>query len=599
MLQYLGPEQLDGFDAADTLNVAVALEGKAIQLTKNGFKKGRFYVDTEAVYKAIHDAKDFERLNKVQLVALLNAMNTAHKAALEEAEEGEETENDEKAPQWLQALHDWAKPMWSDVDNDIFDGLKVYTNPEGDNLLIARTGRGHEWKVICNGSRQFEALQGLSSSLHPSGDTYYERIQKVIVDSIMDICVESRPNQYDHPDVFKKLPASCFQHLISYRTKKIRRNVNGEMKSVTKYKTVLTTKKPSVEAYFNFALAAFMGNVKNRIFKMSDITTDPEEDSFRFIPVPETQGEFPNWTEWMGRFRDDEMRECFQMWLGSLFDEKNNGKQVLWLQGSGDDGKSVVCRALEKFWGSMYQAVNPQAMGDKHGMAYFEGKRLAVVGDNKNPKLIMTAWVHELTGGDRISVDAKGKAPRTAGNICKLMVCANCMPEIETERNQRSRLLLISMKQRTPDEEVKMGLRDNEGRWLGDGSFGPKLEAETEAFLGNCYAKYVKGVPNRSQIPISSVAEDKILGLGSVDMEAVEGWLETGVEEKEGWTTYMTEIYDAVADLDGIPKKILEDGYFKSKVKRLLTERYPNAEVKKARIAGQPPRSVIIGIKIK
>jgi hypothetical protein len=80
-----------------------------------------------------------------------------------------------------------------------------------------------------------------------------------------------------------------------------------------------------------------------------------------------------------------------------------------------------------------------------HASAHFAGKKLVVIGDNKNPNILMSQAVKELSGDDRVMVNQKYEAVYSTYLECRLVILGNIPPGITSERHNQSRTLWIIM----------------------------------------------------------------------------------------------------------------------------------------------------------
>src|SRR4029077_5671011 len=80
---------------------------------------------------------------------------------------------------------------------------------------------------------------------------------------------------------------------------------------------------------------------------------------------------------------------------------------------------------------------------------HFVGKKLVVVGDNKNPSIIMSQQLKELLGDDPVVVNPKYQALYPALMECRLIIFSNYPPNISSEVHNQSRTLWIKLSRLT------------------------------------------------------------------------------------------------------------------------------------------------------
>lgn len=196
----------------------------------------------------------------------------------------------------------------------------------------------------------------------------------------------------------------------------------------------------------------------------------------KFNPELLIEGSTATWNQFLARV---DYPEVFKSWVWSIFEPENDGRQLLWLRGGGNDGKSRVISALMQIYGLPYTAA--LLNGDTDSQFFYSkiyGKRFTVYDDCKNPRLISSEKIHSMLGKGVVSVEHKFGQPFTAEVFTKILVGSNYYPEIDFYRNnERSRLLCLTVKQYGTGLEA-------------DSQFTQKLVAEQYAFLHACRESY-------------------------------------------------------------------------------------------------------------
>lgn len=188
----------------------------------------------------------------------------------------------------------------------------------------------------------------------------------------------------------------------------------------------------------------------------------------------------------MGRLSDPGF---YMAWLGSVFDMGNRSRQILWIQGQGQDGKSTTFRVMYEALGTCMATVPDVGMGEdgKRFLAMQAyGHRLVVVSDCKNTKLLRAGIIRNLTSGDLVSVEGKGKDGFTAVTWTKLAVCSNEFPDISSGRADISRAVVLTV---------------SESHSKSDAGWEVRLRREFPAFLSSCLEAYRVACPGRGEIP--------------------------------------------------------------------------------------------------
>lgn len=186
-------------------------------------------------------------------------------------------------------------------------------------------------------------------------------------------------------------------------------------------------------------------------------------------------GPTPTWDEFTSRL---DYPNVFMAWVWSIFDPDNNIRQVLWLKGAGNDGKSSIQKAIETVIGRNYcYAMKP---GDEQ-QQWFQrnvfSKVLVNYADCRNQFLIDSNSIKQLTGGDTTSIEGKGENSFTGKIYAKLLVTSNFAPRINPDSQAHtSRLIKLEV---APQDDAKK-----------DAGFELRLQDEIYAFLTKCKLYY-------------------------------------------------------------------------------------------------------------
>lgn len=447
----------------------------------------------------------------------------SHHDLIESAAEDSKAVQLDNASGWLKAYGDLVKLRFSQIDEQIWEGLAHTIDSEGRHIIIAPTGRATEYKVV--GTDAEEIYSWFASVTMPkSTQSRLSHIEDHIVDIILEQTEGLGPEDTTPSAVLNGnlFPASAMRSLVG------KEPVFGENGFIG---FRLTTKGRKITAldYVKSAFESFAAREKFRVAKVTAISNDPKEPCYRYLDIsPKAAGTWDTWRQWMDEtFELESAKLVFMAWCGSLLDAGNTGKQSIWLHGHGNDGKSKIANALIGYLADGACSINGKSMTNQFGLAKLEGKRLVVISDNKNQKLLQTEWAHNLTGGDSVDIERKGMNSYSAKLIGKLMICANVAPEIRTdEANQVSRLIYIKMRRRTPEELIakKMAIRMPDGSvaFVGNNEFPSKLEAEVGAYMQHCYGIYSGMAPTRSDIPLTAeIMEATEAGASDPQSEAI------------------------------------------------------------------------------
>jgi hypothetical protein len=205
-------------------------------------------------------------------------------------------------------------------------------------------------------------------------------------------------------------------------------------------------------------------------------------------PEPKVEaGPMPTWDAFLARLSDPEAFLC-HVW--SAFEPKFVGRQALWLQGEGNDGKTIALKAIfEATIGTHGIAVandDDLLRGSQFLFATMWDKPAVLIGDSKSINLMMQGMLHRLTGRDYIGVEYKNGPRFTAAFQGVVWVTSNQQPNIEANASNLSRLSLITI---------------SGGGWVTD--LAAKLRGEVPALLARARDAYQIGCKNNFAIDLN------------------------------------------------------------------------------------------------
>jgi putative DNA primase/helicase len=120
-------------------------------------------------------------------------------------------------------------------------------------------------------------------------------------------------------------------------------------------------------------------------------------------------------------------------------------QKMLFLWGEGQNGKSVVLRLLEAMLGgnNVSNKELQELASDKFAAARLYGKLANIAGDISSSALVTTGRVKQLTGGDAIDVQNKGKDSFKLKSYAKLIFAANTLPKVPDDSRAFFRRIMI------------------------------------------------------------------------------------------------------------------------------------------------------------
>lgn len=537
-----------------------------------------------------------------QLPCTLNDLTTYIKLAADNyavvVPQDSNDDMEQRNAEWLLAYRDnLLLGGFSAIDKFVWSGFK-YTLNMGSPLIVGPTGNGNEYKQI---GRTWQEINAALAVLTVEQDgqkiNRIKYIDQHIIQPLLCLCSSNAPTPIAFLDG-AKLPASVADALYKPVP------VKDDDHNVIGFKFVYTVGKPTVAKYIELSLEAFLADPDNYIPDISPISNDSEEPTYRYINLNPAHGDWSAYRKWFVDTFDDyeSAQQIYMGWVGAALTAKNTSKQVLWVYGGGDDGKSTVASTLIKYFGEAGTGTNVHDITQDHGISGIVNKRLLVFSDDKNQRLIQTPIIHKITGGDTVTDNPKHQTPRAVKMIGKIMVCDNKLPLINMrEQNQTSRLILLQCKTKTDEEKIASGIavRTDDGRvqMVGNSEFKRTLETQTEAFCAACLDVYKTVCPTDAQI---LVPESAVLAMRDHCADNDEANIDECIDDLLVATTVQdayiitTDLYSKVAEKLG---KGYNSVYTPAAVQDLLKKVY-KSEIKQIRIDGVRKR-VYPGIKYR
>lgn len=251
--------------------------------------------------------------------------------------------------------------------------------------------------------------------------------------------------------------------------------------------TELLGKVPSVE-------------VTNKFFAAWKLSTEPltkqpepfiwsEQDAWTFKKLDFTpmEGTYPAWEEFLDRCSSP---EDFMAFIWSIFEPRSISRQYLYLcDPHGQGGKTTIINTLGEIFGNAYTAINNTFVSGSAArwlLGNLYGKRLVGWPDVKNTKFCMSEILRNITSGDDVAVEFKGKPPFATRMYLKLIMASNHEPTITSGGADLSRLIRIDLKENKSSK--------NDPAWR------EKIKSELPHFLWACRKEYEKKCPNHGNI---------------------------------------------------------------------------------------------------
>lgn len=236
--------------------------------------------------------------------------------------------------------------------------------------------------------------------------------------------------------------------------------------------------KLSLKMFLQKIITEHMFTDERRLLEVEpmQISWEPDDYAYKKMDIDQLQpGPTPTWDEFTSRL---DHPSVFMAWVWSIFEPTNNIRQVMWLRGAGNDGKSSVQKAIEQVIGRDYcYSMKPGDEDQQWFQKNVFGKVMVNYADCRTAYLIDKNNIKQLTGGDTTSIEGKGENSFTGKIYSKLLVTSNFYPKINPDMQaSTSRLIKLEV---YPQAEAKK-----------DAGFEARLQSEIYAFLYKCQVAF-------------------------------------------------------------------------------------------------------------
>jgi Family of unknown function (DUF5906) len=222
------------------------------------------------------------------------------------------------------------------------------------------------------------------------------------------------------------------------------------------------------------------------------ISNDSDEPCHAYIDLDDfnTYGEFPCWTAFITQFATEKMRDIFMAWVYSIFYAKDMGREILWIEGEGNSGKStimrVIAKQLMKYNECLFKTLTDNKEADKFALAEIDKCRFIGTVDGGYKSFFARPEIMNLTGNDAVVIREMNKNPTTRIVHAKIMVVSNFPPEINKSHVHETSRLLYTKLTKENIRKVK------KTQYYKD--FEAGLYREFRYFMRDCKDKYLSRV---------------------------------------------------------------------------------------------------------
>ena len=255
----------------------------------------------------------------------------------------------------------------------------------------------------------------------------------------------------------------------------------------------------------------------------------------------ESKGATPAWDSFVSSINGDDARGCFRAWVYSIFVGSNKGRQVLWLNGIGNTGKSVITEAISKQLPDYLVGNLPRAYDfDKFTLSSVEHKRLLKASDSVDRKLLRDSFIKNITGNDSVSIRKMGEGAVSGNVYSKVMITSNVYPFIDINKSEElSRILYITI-------DSKLAIRNREGWDIRvNGDWADCIRSECRDFIIQSkvyYDKYLSEDGHNISVydGMFELLDDKCSGM----KWAIGIWWDNCVKVEEGSNVMVMDLID-------------------------------------------------------
>lgn len=252
---------------------------------------------------------------------------------------------------------------------------------------------------------------------------------------------------------------------------------------------------------------------------LPSLTNDPEEDALHYYDLTDiSEGPTPVFDMLLSGVVDC-CRDTLMSMVWATFYAKSHMQKYVWLHGEGGDGKSVFVRTMMEILGSdIASALTAETIKSEFGLENVVGRRMLLIPDLKAGVSVKKAFIHNVTGGDPVSVNRKNKPVITTVLDPILWITANNAPDVDfTMTNEARRLAYVQFQQPPMDVLKKIckldaegnPIKDSHGHYIKSYDMATGLKTEWKHVLWKCKQAYGRLNFNDTELSVSE--EEQLL----------------------------------------------------------------------------------------
>jgi hypothetical protein len=278
----------------------------------------------------------------------------------------------------------------------------------------------------------------------------------------------------------------------------------------------------------------------------TDINT-PARTFFDLSKVPVIPKETPAWDSFTSRMviEDTTLKgsDYFKAFIWSIFEEKDENRVFLYWYDEGKQGKSEAINILDK-----YILKNAFVSFDffklnSHSAESLIDKRLVVQHEAVVKKLSAIPLVKQITGGDSVVINPKGRKQYSLHIDAKIIVLSNSSPIVSSQGSELSRLLPIKNLPRKEEHFIPF--------------FKEKLKEEIFDFLTKCRETYYSLMKSKQDSNFLSIEQE--LSTAETFLDYAGQLIEILIETYEIRSSFKGEYGTSWKKVQKVINKIIEE----------------------------------------
>jgi hypothetical protein len=198
-------------------------------------------------------------------------------------------------------------------------------------------------------------------------------------------------------------------------------------------------------------------------------------------------GECPSWENFIKQFKLESERRAFMCFIYSIFNSGDTGRQIMWLNGIGNSGKTtivnIIYEKLSEFNEKLVKSIsNTKSFeGDKFNTSGLDTCRLTIISDTRDRKLLERPFILQLSGADVVTVRSMYQDVKTVRAYSKIIAVSNFAPMVDmTARHEVTRCLYLALDDKLCQDSYSYWHNNNLGDWKN------ALRTEFGSFLNKC-----------------------------------------------------------------------------------------------------------------